>query len=112
MSREEIYILYEAFLNPNLKNKHEFAEKIKEKYQIKDIHEKITIRKALDFVKDVWNIDFFFYDKFTRYARKFDLLDAEDKQQRNWKLQISYFNIFKLMMTPIYELFLLQMSKD
>lgn len=112
MSREDIIILYESLLNLDLKSKYEFVEKIKEKYQIKDIYEKITVRKALDFIKDVWNIDFFFYDKFTRYARKFDLLDTEDKQQRNWKLQISYYNIFKLMMTPLYELFLLQMYKD
>jgi hypothetical protein len=85
------------------------------KYNIKDIDKKITIRQAIEFIKDGWDIDFYFYDKFIRYARKFDLLDEDlgKENQRNWKLRISYKNIFTLMLMPLYELFLLQQkNKD
>ena len=92
---------------------YERFNKIKEKYKITDLEEAIPIRKAIKFIKDVWEIDFYFYDKFIRYARKFNLLFEEDKEQRNWKLKITYTNIFALMDMPLYELFLYQQkNKD
>lgn len=112
MTYEEIQKLYKyikEFPNPIYKiERYLYIKNIFIKYNIKGIYEQITIREALKFIKDVWNIDFYFYDKFIRYARKFDLLDEEDKDQRNWKLRISYKNIFELMHTPLYKLFLIQ----
>jgi len=77
---------------------------IRNKYQIKDKDEQISLKKAMQFIRDVFEVDFVFYDKFIRYARKYNLLIEEEKAQKNWKLKITYGNIFKLMLIPLYEI--------
>lgn len=76
---------------------------ILDKYQIKSKEEQISLKKAIQFIRDVFEVDFAYYDKFIRYARKYNLLIEENKTQRNWKLKISYENIFNLMLLPLYE---------
>jgi len=85
-------------------NQQGFKEDIIDKYQIKNKDEQISIKKAMQFIRDVFEVDFVFYDKFIRYARKYNLLIEEDKKQKNWKLKISYENIFKLMLIPLYKI--------
>ena len=104
MNKEEIKDFANCLLN-QISNS-PFIEKFEEmesKYQIKNKDELISIKKAMQFIRDVFEVDFVFYDKFIRYARKYNLLIEEDKAQKNWKLKISYENIFKLMLLPLYQ---------
>jgi len=85
----------------------EYFEKFKDlrlKYQIKSKDELVSLKKAMQFIRDVFEVDFVYYDKFIRYARKYNFLIEEEKSQKNWKLKISYENIFKLMLLPLYEI--------
>jgi hypothetical protein len=108
MTYDEIQEFRNYINGYTIKFPHILFKVIKNRYKINEIREPISIRKAIEFIKDVWEVEFYFYDKFVRYLRKFDLLIEEEKEQRNWKLKVTYASIFKLMNMPLYELFLVQ----
>lgn len=106
MNEQQINELYKYLYNSEeLDNFYpEEFKQIKQKYEIKDINEEISIRKALYFIREVFDLDIIYYDKFLRYARKYNVLIEKKgkEEQRNWKLGITYKGIFDLLLTPLY----------
>lgn len=101
MTFDEIQDLYKYLFSGQGETCPDF-EIIKVKYNITIKSEKISVSKAIEFIKDVFEINFVYPDKLLRYARIFNLLGEEDKKQRNWKIYFTYENIFKLMEIPFF----------
>lgn len=80
-------------------------------YNIADVNKQISSKKAMNFIKEVFNIDFLFLDKFIRYIRKYKCVD-ETKDKFNYKLKISYKQIFELMFMPQYKIMKLKGTKN
>ena len=85
--------------NCNLKNQ---CQKIKEKYKIRNKKDHISYSKANKFIAEIFGISCSYPETLRRNAVKYSFA-SKKKNEKQMTWTITYENLYKLMLLPLYE---------